>query len=336
MAAEPGTIIVLNGVAGAGKTSLARAIQDAAGEPCLDAGIDRFLRMLPARYLEPPLWPDVMGMHDRPGAVGRQLMTAMHQAIAAIARSGMAVVADHVMVERRWVSECAHLFAALPAYLVGVVAPLEVLEQRERDRPDRSATAGEVGRQFSVVHAHTAYDVEVDTSRLSPAEAAGAVRQHVDRNPPRAFRLLMLFEGAPSFVRRLLAQASAGSSDELFDLAERVALELPESQQIELLDAHPRIGATPATVSAVSFREQGYDRDAGTPELQARLDRLNEEYERRYGFRFVVFVAGRSRREIADVMESRLGAPREDEKLRALRDVVAIARDRARQLESAA
>ena len=37
---------------------------------------------------------------------------------------------------------------------------------------------------------------------------------------------------------------------------------MPEDEQIELVDAHPRLGAPPASVSAASFVEQGYDRDA--------------------------------------------------------------------------
>jgi 2-oxo-4-hydroxy-4-carboxy-5-ureidoimidazoline decarboxylase len=106
---------------------------------------------------------------------------------------------------------------------------------------------------------------------------------------------------------------------------------MPEAEQIELLNAHPRIGAPPSTVSAMSYAEQGYDRDAGTAELQARLDRLNAEYERKFGFRFCVFVAGRSRAEIAELLESHIDADRDAELDRALNDVFAIARDRARK-----
>ena len=85
-------------------------------------------------------------------------------------------------------------------------------------------------------------------------------------------------------------------------------------------------------MSPLSYREQGYDRDPGTAELQARLDTLNDAYEREFGFRFVVFVNGRSRAEIADVMERHIGADRTAEKTRALRDVIAIARSRATKL----
>jgi 2-oxo-4-hydroxy-4-carboxy-5-ureidoimidazoline decarboxylase len=148
-----------------------------------------------------------------------------------------------------------------------------------------------------------------------------------------AERLAVLFEGAPRFVARLIAAGPKASSVELLDRAEQVALAMPEEEQVELLDAHPRIGAAPAGMSALSYREQGYDRDLGTAELKARLVRLNDEYERRHGFRFVIFVAGRSRAEIADVIEAHLDAPRPAELERGVRDVIAIARERARRLE---
>jgi len=147
-------------------------------------------------------------------------------------------------------------------------------------------------------------------------------------------QLDVLFEGAPHFVDRLAAEP-ASSLGELLDRAEHVALRLPEPEQIELLNAHPRIGAAPASVSKLSYREQGYDRDEGAPELQARLERLNDDYEQRFGFRFVIFVDGRSRSEIARLMQRHLRADRAAELRRGLSDVIAIARDRARKLEDA-
>ena len=143
--------------------------------------------------------------------------------------------------------------------------------------------------------------------------------------------LTTLFEGGPRFVDRV-AVLDAESMDDLFYQAEWTALTMPEDEQLELLNAHPRIGAAPASVSAMSYREQGYDTDPGTAALQTRLDALNDEYEAAHGFRFVVFVNGRSRAEIADVMETRMGTDRTAEKTRALRDVIAIARSRATKL----
>ena len=143
--------------------------------------------------------------------------------------------------------------------------------------------------------------------------------------------LTTLFEGAPRFVDRIAA-LEADSMEDLFYQAEWTALTMPEDEQIELLNAHPRIGAAPATVGTLSYREQGYDVDPGSAALHARLDALNEEYEGTFGFRFVVFVNGRSRSEIADVMEQQMAAHRTAAKTRALRDVIAIARSRAARL----
>jgi 2-oxo-4-hydroxy-4-carboxy--5-ureidoimidazoline (OHCU) decarboxylase len=148
---------------------------------------------------------------------------------------------------------------------------------------------------------------------------------------PAAEVLAQLFEGAPRFIRRLAGEPFT-SWDGLLRRAEQVALTMSEDEQIELLNAHPRIGAAPSSVSALSRREQGYDRDAGTAELKARLDRLNDEYERRFGFRFVVFVNGRSRERIADLMPEHMNLPRDEERLRALSDVIAIARSRLARL----
>ena len=184
-----GTIIILNGTSSSGKTSLVRALQDLLDEPFLDAGLDRFLWMLPARYLRPPLWDEVLGRAVSAGPEGHRLVSGMHQAIAALSRAGCNVVADHVLVEPRWLEECSLLFADLPAYLVGVRCPLAVLEERERQRKDR--TLGQARAQFSRVHAHGLYDVEVDTSLLSPEACALRVRARLDDGTgPVAFKRL--------------------------------------------------------------------------------------------------------------------------------------------------
>ena len=149
-----GTIIFINGTSSSGKTSIVRALQAALPEPFLDMGIDRFIFMLPGRYLNRPLWDDVLGKADQAGALGRLLFSGMHHAIAAAAHAGLNIIADHVFMEKAWVDECAHLFAALPAYLVGLHCPLEILEQRERLRKDR--TLGQARIQFPLIHKYAA------------------------------------------------------------------------------------------------------------------------------------------------------------------------------------
>lgn len=158
----------------------------------------------------------------------------------------------------------------------------------------------------------------------------------LDALPPTAFVAAAgpWFEGAPRFLARLAAARPFGDETTLFARARDIALALPEDEQIELIDAHPRLGAPPASVSAASFREQGYERE--TTAAIADLERLNVAYEARFGFVFCVFVAGRSRPELVPVLEAALGADRDAEIRRALGDVVEIARDRFRKAATAA
>ena len=137
------------------------------------------------------------------------------------------------------------------------------------------------------------------------------------------------FEDAPRFLARLAAARPFHDESTLLARAAAIADALPEDEQLELINAHPRLGATPASVSPASFQEQGYHRE--TTAAIADLERLNDAYERRFGFRFCVFVNGRLRPDLVPVLESALHEDRGAEIRRALADVVAIARDRRRR-----
>jgi 2-oxo-4-hydroxy-4-carboxy--5-ureidoimidazoline (OHCU) decarboxylase len=105
---------------------------------------------------------------------------------------------------------------------------------------------------------------------------------------------------------------------------------LPEAEQIAVINAHPRIGERPEQLSVASFREQG---GVTPPEVMRRLATLNEEYEQKFGFRFVVFVNRRSKEAIVPVLEARLRGTRDEERRTALREILAIAEDRLKREE---
>jgi len=140
-----------------------------------------------------------------------------------------------------------------------------------------------------------------------------------------------LFERSPRFVARLEKARPFESEDDLFDAARAIAREMPEAEQIELLDAHPRIGADPTVVSDLSRHEQGQGQASETW-VGEELIALNEAYESRFGFRFVVFVAGRPRVDIIPLLEWSLRAERDAELRRGLDDVALIASDRMKAL----
>jgi chloramphenicol 3-O phosphotransferase len=84
--------------------------------------------------------------------------------------------------------ECAQLFSDLPAYLIGLYCPLEILEQRERSRSDR--TLGQARAQFKVIHKYSLYDLEVDTSQFTPEQCSGKIVERL-KLPPTAFKSLI-------------------------------------------------------------------------------------------------------------------------------------------------
>ena len=134
-----------------------------------------------------------------------------------------------------------------------------------------------------------------------------------------AGELAELFEGRTRFVERLAAL------DDPIGHAREVALELSEDEKKEILDAHPAIGGSAA--SERSRREQGTDDD---PAVLAELAELNAAYERKFGFRFVVFVNGRPRREIVPILRARLERTRDEELSTAVDELVQIAVNRWR------
>jgi len=108
---------------------------------------------------------------------------------------------------------------------------------------------------------------------------------------------------------------------------------MSEAEQIAVINAHPRIGERPDKVSAASFKEQGYQHDTTPPEVFLRLASLNEEYEQKFGFRFVVFVNRRPKEAIVLLLEARLRGSRDEERRTALREILAIAEDRLKREE---
>ena len=208
----PGTIIVLNGGASAGKTSIAKAIQRTFPDPYLHLGIDLFwLEVLPWEWagagteISPTI--PIEGASPPKSAValrpfGRFAVSGLHRAIGALAGMGHNVVVDQVFYDAGFVTEILTLWASLPVWLVGVSCPLETVLRRAAARPDRESSwyLPVATWMFDEAHRHTRgiYDLEVDTARSTPAECALQIKQALEerRSPAACKQLAALIQGS--------------------------------------------------------------------------------------------------------------------------------------------
>jgi chloramphenicol 3-O phosphotransferase len=189
-----GTIVILNGVPRAGKTSIAAVIQETFDGTWVNLGVDV------AREATPPRYQPGIGLRpgepDHPAAaVVPLLYVAWYDGIAAHSRSGLNVVADFGHYEAGILADCARRLDGLPAYFVGVRCPIDVIMERRTASPPGAYAVGSseepvpapVQRWQDQVHALGVYDLEVDTSVLTPEECAAAIRERLT-SPPTALR----------------------------------------------------------------------------------------------------------------------------------------------------
>jgi len=142
-----------------------------------------------------------------------------------------------------------------------------------------------------------------------------------------------VFERSPTLVERLAPRVTDEDSAENIVEKARVIIEgLPEKDQIAILDAHPRIGAPLSTLSEPSRREQGAEAEAS---VLRELMTLQAQYERAFGFRFVVYVAGRSKEQLLPVLRERMTRSRGSELRAGIDEFLAISLDRMRRQHEA-
>lgn len=206
-----GQIVILNGPPRSGKTSIAAAIQERFDGVWMNLGVDLFKRMTPERF-QP-------GIGLRPGGERPDLepfvvaaYRGMYDAIAAHSRLGFNVVVDAVhhdaySVPRQILARCARQLEGLPVLFVGVRCPVDVALKRRRETwggigySPSVSVPDPVGLWHEAVHTPGIYDLDVDTSELSPQECADLIAGRLrDDPPPSAFRRLSQSAATPDIA----------------------------------------------------------------------------------------------------------------------------------------
>ncbi len=189
-----GQIVVLNGAPRSGKSSIAAIIQSTFDGVWMNLGVDGFMRMTPPQY-QPGIGLRPGGEREDLEPLVARLYRAMYDSIAAHSRLGLNVVVDvghhdAYAVPRGILPDCARRLSGLPVLFVGVRCPIEIIMQRRRDtgwNADWSADAAvppPVRLWQQEVHIPGIYDLEIDTSVLSPEACAAVIRQHLEHGPP--------------------------------------------------------------------------------------------------------------------------------------------------------
>jgi chloramphenicol 3-O phosphotransferase len=191
-----GQIIILNGAPRSGKSNIARAIGESFDGPWMNLGVDSYEQITPPRYRP--------GIGLRPGGERPDLevfvprfYAALYESIAAHSRMGLNVVADvghHDTYSKPLgcLVDCTRRLAGLPVLFVGVRCPIEViLQRRAASAAGKGYVTGTPGEPAPLpvrlwqdeVHRPGIYDLEVDTSLLSPTQCAEAIRVGLMQRP---------------------------------------------------------------------------------------------------------------------------------------------------------
>lgn len=178
-------MVLLNGAGSAGKSSIAKALQEVARRSFLHVEMDAFLDMLPARSEGRPeglvfeaqveQGRRVVAVHS--GPLVERALAGMRGAVAALAAAGNDLIVDEVMLGAE-LQDYRRRLAGTRLLLVGIFAPLGVLEERERLRGDREI--GLARWQYPRVHEGIDYDLMVDSSLETPRQCARRIQKTFD------------------------------------------------------------------------------------------------------------------------------------------------------------
>lgn len=168
-------IICLNGTSSAGKTALAKQLQEKLLPTVyLNFSVDSILYTLPPSALYRMTHGQDISDLNYP-----QLVRSFNASVARLVEMGHFLVIDNAMDRTEQAIDLLERVQSYSILLVGVHCSLEELNRRERHRQDR--TIGAAAAKFNRVHRGFVYDVEVDSSIKGPSELAAEIMDYINR-----------------------------------------------------------------------------------------------------------------------------------------------------------
>lgn len=164
--------IVLHGPTSAGKSSLAKSLQDSASVPAFHVALDAFVTMSRRRDMRTP---------EEQRQAYHVHCENLRATLARLVETEFEIIVDLVLRDETELRDTLAILEGRPMYLVGVSAPLAVLEERERRRDDRGA--GMAREQSGHPAYGRDYDLVIDTSMHSPEAGAHAIRGFLRDHP---------------------------------------------------------------------------------------------------------------------------------------------------------
>ena len=165
-----GKIILISGTSSSGKSTLAKGLQRSLSEPFLHLQLDSYIEMLP---------------RTDDAEMFRRMVRGLNRSIAVMSEEGNNLLVDHVLIDNAWLNQLLDLLGERYVLFVGLHCPLDELERRERTRDARRQ--GFARQQIGSIHKGKTYDLELDTSVLSPEECVARVLKFYNQGQPAAF-----------------------------------------------------------------------------------------------------------------------------------------------------
>jgi chloramphenicol 3-O phosphotransferase len=186
-------IIYLNGPSSAGKTTLARLLQEALSNPFLHIGIDKVIAMMPSKLnhwreggpAEGFSWKEVLDETGRPmqeiqlGPFAQKMQVALREMALTLAKLGHFLIIDDVTFQKGDFEAWQKVLKDYSVLWVGVHSALEHLEKRERYRGDRML--GSSRAQYYRIHEGASYDLECDTSTTFLDTIVQTIKEKVEQ-----------------------------------------------------------------------------------------------------------------------------------------------------------